>query len=167
MKKLLLLIFLFVEVSVTAQINVNDLSSLKEGDKAPDIIGVDTSGEQVQLSKVNSVYTLIYLYDFGCRHCDSILPTLIKVYNEHKKSGLEIFAIPLESDKFKLKELIKKYNLTWKNVLLDENGLSRLRIDYKLNSIPILYLLNKKKEVVGKRLVVGEDVERILKKYIH
>lgn len=168
MKMALVFLFLFVSVSSFAQINANDLPSLKEGEKAPDIMGVDTSNATVQLSNVKSKYTLLYFYDFGCRHCDSILPKLTRLYDIYKKQGLEVFAVPLTGDIPQWKEFIRKNNLTWINVFLYENEQFRLGKDYKIRSTPALYLLNKKKKVLGKHFMAsGGEVENALKKYIH
>ncbi len=167
MRNIFIFLFLFTMISAKAQNkDAYDVNSLNNGELAPDIIGVDHEGAVAQLSKVNSPFTLLYIYEPGCGHCDKILPVLINLYNEYKGKGMQVFAVPTMNNKEKWLEMIAKNHLTWLDVYLEENNLKGLRKDYKIYSVPTLYLLDRNKKVLGKRLRIGDEVEDALKKYI-
>src|SRR5215203_2628429 len=73
--------------------------SLAPGLHAPEVKGKNENGRNRSLSKVKSRLTLLYFYEVHCHLCESITPKLKILYDSYRKTGLEILAIPVETNK--------------------------------------------------------------------
>ena len=82
---------------------------------------------------------------------------------------IKVFAVNTEFDIEKWKEFIKKFDVgNWINVgdiQFDEEGnpvaTSNWREQYDIHSTPVIYLLNKDKEIIAKRINDKQIVEII------
>lgn len=129
--------------------------------KTPNLIGrlgaeimmQDTSGKEQRLYDTKAKYTLLVFWDPTCGHCTQEIPRIDSVYKaELKAKGVKIIGIRTEGPVDKWKELIKNDNLSeWKH-WYDPEHHSDYRAKYDVYSTPILYLLDEKKVIIGKRL---------------
>lgn len=127
------------------------------GDKAPNIIAIDTMENMVPLYSVENEYTVLYFYDPDCGHCKKKTPELQKIYESQLKDmGVEVYAANINTDMEKWKDFIKKFNLTFINVA-DPNTHSNFRADYYVDQTPKIYILDSDKNIIAKKL----DVEQI------
>ncbi len=140
--------------------------SLSPGIKAPAIKAKDTAGKAFRLSKVKSRYTLLYFYEVHCHLCAVVTPELKKLYDSYHKIGLEVVAIPVESDKDEWNKYVIDEHLNWLNIFPDPGQLDKLRSDYKLTVSPTMYLLDRKKIVLTQRLGRIEHLEAELNQRI-
>jgi len=138
------------------------------GTPAADILLPDSAGKTVPLYELNADYMLVVFWDPTCGHCKEILPRLDSFYNaKWKASGLRMFAIARETDGSKKDWLnfIREHHLEdWTNVYYSKAE-DRSRIDagipgysqlYDIQSFPTLYLLDKDKRIVAKKLSVEQ-----------
>lgn len=170
-KKLLPLISFFVLIGCLSPLislgQENSLyPSLSPGIKAPVIKAKNADGKVFRLSKVKSRYTLLYFYEVHCHLCAVVTPELKKLYDSYHKIGLEIVAVPVESDRDEWKKYITDEHLNWLNIFPDPGQLDKLRSDYKLTVSPTMYLLDRKKIVLTQRLGRIEHVEAELNQRI-
>lgn len=123
------------------------------GKAAPEMSLTDTFGKIHTLSKIQANYTLICFWDPDCGHCKTEVPALYKTWGELKKKGIDIkvygVACTVEDDKWR--KFIKEKGLNWINVI----DLPGSRARYDIYSTPVLYLLDKDKKIVAKR--IGHD----------
>lgn len=122
------------------------------GNVAPELQLTDTAGNPQSLSAFNAKYTLLLFYSPDCGHCAQEIPKLDSVYRASLQArGVKIFAVATE-DEAKWKDFIRKNNMTdWKNVA-DWAHTSDYHGKYDIYSTPVIYLLDEKKIIRGKRL---------------
>ncbi|MBI5859139.1 MAG: redoxin domain-containing protein [Sphingobacteriales bacterium] len=134
------------------------------GSPAADIELPDTEGKTTTLYELKADYTVVVFWDPTCGHCKEVLPKLDSFYQaKWKKAGLKIYAVGKETDASKKDWLnfIHEQNLQeWTHVYyskaedkarIDNNipGYSQL---YDVLTFPTLYLLDKEKRIVAKKL---------------
>lgn len=163
--KIVFLYFLLGPLLVYGQDN-SLYPSLSPGKKAPVIKGRSASGEVFRLSKVKSKYTLLYFYEVNCHLCAVVTPELKKLYSSYKKLGIEVVAIPLETNSEEWKTYIQELDLNWINIYPDTGCIGKLKEDYKLTVSPTMYLLDRKKILVAHRLGRIEHLEEELNRRI-
>jgi thiol-disulfide isomerase/thioredoxin len=128
---------------------------------SPNLIGrvgaeikmIGTDDKEHSLSDIKSKYTVVVFWDPTCGHCQKEIPALDSLYNaELKQKGVTIYAVRTEGDEKLWKDFIAKNKLgDWINVY-DPEHKSNYRSMYDVYSTPVIYLLDEKKIIRGKRL---------------
>ncbi|HSU28278.1 MAG TPA: thioredoxin-like domain-containing protein [Chitinophagaceae bacterium] len=134
------------------------------GTAAAEIVLPDSSGNKTSLYAQASAFTVVCFWDPTCGHCKEVLPKLDSFYQaKWKKLGLKIFAVAKETDGSKKDwlEFINSHQLTeWTHVYYSRAE-DRSRIDagtpgysqlYDVMTFPTLYLLDKEKRIIAKKL---------------
>jgi len=123
------------------------------GNVAPEIKMVDKNNVEQRLSAVKAKYTIVVFWDPGCGHCQKEIPLLDSVYKAALKAkGVKIYAVKTEGDEKKWEEFINKNGMNdWINVY-DPEHQSDFRSKYDIYSTPVIYLLDEKKIIKGKRI---------------
>lgn len=134
---------------------VRILKPLRTGQVFPELKVTDMEGQQIEVKESNTKYTIIYFYDPDCGHCKESAPKLVE-YQENNKGRVAIYNITEEKDQEKIKKFIETYQ-TGKMV----NAWDPFRKYYFLEnfdvySTPTIYVLNEKKEIIGKRVQIAE-----------
>jgi peroxiredoxin len=132
------------------------------GNKAADLQMVDTSGNTVSLYSINSDYIFVVFWDPTCSHCQQEIPRVDSIYRaKWKAEGVTIFAVLTEKEIEKWKAFIKKHDLKgWMHVYQTDEakkqqedaqapGFKQL---YDVTLTPTLYLLDKDKRIIAKKL---------------
>lgn len=138
------------------------LQTILIGKPAPEMILYDTLQRPVSLYKVNAEYTLIYFWDPDCSHCKKETPLLKDFYTKNKDLlNLEVYAVCMDTSWKDMKNYINKNQTSWINV----NGFYSITQDfrdiYDVHSSPVMYLLDKNKMILAKR-VLTEQMSSIL-----
>lgn len=122
------------------------------GNVAPELNLNDVNGKPQSLSALKAKYTLLVFYSPDCGHCIQEIPKIDSVYRAVLKAkGMKIYAVATE-DETKWKDFITKNKLTdWVHVA-DWDRKSDFRSKYDVYSTPVIYLLDEKKIIRGKRL---------------
>lgn len=130
------------------------------GNVAPDLWLPNPNGKYYRLSDINAKVTVAYFWDPECSHCKKVTPELKKVYEKYKNKGFEVFAVYTQGDQPKWMEYISNNKLTWINVW-DPTFSSNFRNLYDIYATPVIYVLDKNKKILAKRISV-ETLEKIL-----
>jgi thiol-disulfide isomerase/thioredoxin len=138
------------------------------GNPASDIDLPDTSGKKITLYNLNASYTVVVIWDPTCGHCKEILPKVDSFYNHKwKVEGVKIFALAKETDGSKndWMNFIRQHHIEdWSNVYYSKAD-DKARIDagipgysqlYDVQSFPTLYLLDKDKHIIAKKLTYDQ-----------
>ena len=142
------------------------VSNLLPGLAAPDVTGENLNGQTQTLSgsvKSNAL-TLLIFWESDCPHCRKAMPGFIKLYNQYKPKGFDVFAVSLDTNKDKWKQFIAKNHLTWTNIVLPEN--SNAHADYFIQYTPTVVLIDSKGNIIKRFFSVddlGTDLADILK----
>lgn len=136
------------------------------GLKAADLEMVDTAGKPAPLYGVNAAYTVVCFWDPTCGHCKEELPRLDSIYEASwKKHGVKIYGVLSADSKDELKtewtKYIREHNLfDWINVYQTKETEAAIQAAqkagyrqlYDVTLTPTLYLLDREKRIIGKKL---------------
>jgi peroxiredoxin len=135
------------------------------GEKAPNMVMMDTNNQLISMYNVDAKFLLVLFWDPDCGHCEMEIPKLKEFYDQYKTQyGLEIFAICSDSTMSKMKNAIKKKDMHWINVNGPRTLTGNYKEQYDIISTPVIYLLNRKKEIIAKQLKT-EQIIGFLKHY--
>lgn len=143
------------------------------GSPAADIELPDTAGKATSLYSQSATYTIVCFWDPTCGHCKEVVPKLDSFYRaKWKAAGLKIFAIARETDGSKKDwfNFINDHHLQeWVNVYYSKAD-DKARTDagipgysqlYDVLTFPTLYLLDKDKHIVAKKLTY-QQIDEVL-----
>ncbi len=143
------------------------------GNPAAEVELPDSSGHKKNLYGVEAPYTLLVIWDPTCSHCKETLPKLDSMYRvKWKAEGLKIYGMAKETDGTK-KDWISFMNehklADWVNVYYSkeadkartEAGTPSYAQLFDVQSFPTLYLLDKDKRIIAKK-VSYDQVDEIL-----
>jgi peroxiredoxin len=130
------------------------------GNIAPELKLQDSEGNFYSLRQVNAPYTLLYFWEPDCSHCQKTTPALNKdLYQLLKNKGVDIYAVLTQNNKEKWMKAIQEYKIQeWTNVW-DPGYTSNFRRLYDVTSTPIIYILDKNKRIIAKRLDVDSSLK--------
>ena len=96
MKKIILSLTLVLAVAFVA--TAEPAKTLKVGDAAPTFKLKDTSGKQINLTKLTAKGPVLVRLTCGCLGCDRELPYFQALHEAYKKDGIRLVAIFAEPD---------------------------------------------------------------------
>lgn len=130
----------------------DDTGDLAIGAQAPDIKLTDPNGKVVTLSSLKGKYVLIDFWASWCGPCRQENPNVVRLYNQYKDKGFEIYGVSLDQDKGKWIKAIEKDKLTWVHVSDLKGWQSSAAELYHIDGIPATYLLDKEGKIIAKNL---------------
>ena len=132
------------------------------GSKAADLEMMSIDQKPSNLYSVNADYTLVVFWDPTCGHCKEEVPRIDSIYKaKWSKQGLKVFGVLTENEMEQWKTFIKAHDLKdWVHVYQSEE-LKKTELSsqkpafrqlYDITQTPILYLLDKEKNIIAKKL---------------
>lgn len=136
------------------------------GEKAAELEMLDTAGRSTTLYSLDADYTIVCFWDPNCGHCKEEIPRIDSIYQANWKNiNVKVFAVLTPENKRDSKpewlKFINEHNLThwthvYKTPAMEEADLAAqkpsFRQLYDITSTPTIYLLDKEKRIVGKKL---------------
>src|SRR5687768_1636722 len=143
------------------------------GSQAADMQLADSTGRLQSLFAIKNPYTVVVFWDPSCGHCKETLPQIDSIYrSKWKAADVAIYAVSKETDTGK-KEWLKFINdhhlQGWTHVYYskaDESARVSNNIPgylqlYDVQTVPTLYLLDKDKRILAKKIPF-EQIEEVL-----
>jgi len=135
------------------------------GRPAENIALPDSTGQIINLYNTNTApYTVVTFWDPVCSHCHELLPKLDSLYrSKWKKAGVRMYAVAKETTGSKadwLKFIKDNHLENWDHVYYSKEE-EKSRVDanipgysqlYDVQTLPTVYLLDKDKRIVAKKL---------------
>jgi hypothetical protein len=132
------------------------------GQPAPNLEMTDTLDKTQQLYGVESPYIVICFWDPTCSHCKEAVPKLDSIFQaKWKQEGVKIFGVLVEGGhdnwlKFIRDNHLKDWIHVYQTPAQHEAEVAGDRPDYRqlydVYQTPILYLLDREKRIVAKKL---------------
>lgn len=133
------------------------------GKKAPELLMNSFAGHYVSLYDVTADFTIVYFWEPDCGHCKVATPMLKEYYEKHRSDGIEVFAVCTRDDREVWEKYIVDHGLSWINGW-DPQRLSRFDYYYNVESTPLIYILDRDKKIIAKRLA-AEDISSFIDAY--
>lgn len=147
--------------------NAKALKPLLIGKIAPDIQLQTRDGQAVRLHEVDAEYTVLYFWRYDCGHCKKTTPEIKEFYEKFKDKGIKVVAICAKfSDELPdcWKYVEENEIGDWMH-LVDPYHRSRFMTIYNIKTTPQIYILDRNKEILSKRLG-GDQLEEVIDKII-
>ncbi len=122
--------------------------------RAANLLMSDTNGNLRQLYDVDAPYTIVYFWAYDCGHCKKVTPKMKEFYEDYKDLGVKIFSVSTKKETEKWKKAIVDKSIEEFINVEDPEHLSNFRIFYDIYSTPVIYVLDKDKNIIAKRLDV-------------
>jgi thiol-disulfide isomerase/thioredoxin len=123
------------------------------GVKGHDLVMDSYTGVFVSLYDINKDFTVLYFWEPDCGHCKESTPRLKAFYEKAKNESIEVFAVCTQPDKAKWEKFIRDNSLTWINGW-DPKRITNFDYYYNVQSTPTVYVLDKNKVIIAKKLPV-------------
>jgi len=157
---------------VSAQVKQSQIMRIPGsiGSIAPDFSLITLDGKEVTLKQFKDKVVILNFWASWCGPCHYEIPDFIKMYDKHKKEGLEIVGITLNSgNAAKIQSFVKNNSINYTILTGDEKYLRDLTIKYGgIRGIPTTFLIDRKgiirQQWVGAR--TEEIFMREINKYI-
>lgn len=131
------------------------------GNKAPTLHLISNDGSLVSLEMIDADYTILFFFEPSCGHCKKTTPKMKELGDKYWEKGVEIMGIYTQSDKTEWDRFIQEQHLeNWINAW-DPYNQSGFRANYDVSSTPTIYLLDKNKVIIGKKIDV-ETIDKML-----
>ncbi len=140
------------------------------GEQAANLEMIDTEDKPTALYNINADFTVVCFWDPNCGHCKTEVPRVDSIYRASwKNKGVKIFAVLTPENEVNVKaewlKFITDNKITdWshahqtKEMIAADNAAQKpsFRQLYDVTSTPILYLLDKDKHIIGKKLTIAQ-----------
>ncbi len=142
------------------------LEPLLIGKKAANITLTDTTLKTFRsMYDIKNRFTILCFWDPDCGHCKKEVPKLADIYHKMKKDGIdvEIYAPAIMSieEVKKWTDFINEHKLDWINVA-DPYRQNNFRFEWDIQSTPQIYILDKDKKIIAKRIGADQVEDFIL-----
>jgi hypothetical protein len=143
------------------------------GKRIPEMFLTDPAGKLLTTSAIQANYTILFIYDPDCSHCKEETPKLVKLDPYFKSKNISVLAACLVRDKVMWKKFIEEFKIQhWKNGIdihiNAKTGKEEYYTDFQKTfdaySTPVVYILDKSKNIIGKRIPV-DKIQDFLKFY--
>ena len=133
------------------------------GRKAQNLIMDSYKGIFVALDDIDKDFTILYFWEPDCGFCKEATPKLKAYYEKARNEGVEVFAVCTTSDRGKWEKYIEENQLTWINGW-DPERKSNFGYYYNVQNTPLIYILDKKKTIIAKKIGV-DDISPFIDNY--
>ena len=141
------------------------LRPLLIGQTAPDLKMVTREGKDTSLYAIDTDYTVLYFWRYDCPACKKSTPHMKEFYENYRDKGVTIFSVCTKG--------VEDLGDCWDYV--DEQGTGdwvqvadpyqRYYKEYDIKSTPTIFLLDRDKKIVSKRIgaeQLGEVVDALM-----
>lgn len=121
----------------------------------------DTLRRPIILSAIKADYTVVVFYAPHCGHCRDSAPKLKKFVDDYKAKGVEVLAIAVEDSPEEWKKFIREFKLDKAINGFDYTFRTNYRQQYDVWTTPTVYILDKNKTILARKLPV-DDIENFI-----
>ena len=132
------------------------------GQPASNLQMVDTAGQPRPLYDIQAPFIVICFWDATCGHCKEIVPKVDSIFQaKWKQQGVKLYGVMVDGGQEAWLQFIKDHNLKdWIHVYetkaqqdaVEAAGKPGYKQLYDVYQTPILYLLDKDKRIIAKKL---------------
>lgn len=117
---------------------IEKINELKEGKTAPSFSAHTYDGQYINSDSLRGKTILLTFWATWCPPCREEFPSLREINDKFKNENFVFISVSMDADSIKAAEMIEKENLSWLNVI-NNNQISK---NFKINPIPAIFLIN-------------------------
>ena len=127
------------------------------GSVAPDFTAPNPEGKSISLKQSLGKVTIIDFWASWCKPCRAENPNVVALYAKYHAKGFNILSVSLDKEASDWKAAITKDKLTWNHVSNLKEFEDPIALQYGINAIPTIFVLDAKGVIVAKDLR-GEEL---------
>lgn len=136
------------------------------GLKAQELKLPTMDGEWVSLYETKAPFTLLLFWESDCGHCKKQVPAIkTQLLEKFKPYGFKVFAVHTQNDKEKWEKFMTEHDLFDFINCWDPHNQTNYRVYYNVFSTPIMYLLDKDKKIIAKKLDIEQLSDMLTREY--
>ncbi len=137
---------------------ISHLEKIAVGAIAPNFTVMTPAGDTISLHSIPGKVKLVDFWASWCAPCRKENPNLVKLYEEYRTKGFEVFSVSLDTDKAAWEKAIQDDGLPWKqgSELLQ---VPQVAILYAIKAIPHTILLDENNRIIAKD-VRGKELRK-------
>ena len=164
----------YLKINETPWLDVATLSRLEykanafrpvlTGKVAPALALSDEKNQPIRLDTIAARLTMLVFYSPLCSHCMDVMPGVYQTWLDARGFGLKAVAVSTDNQFRNWQQFIRQQNWEWYD-MADPTGKNDFEKQYLTNNLPVIYLLDKNKRILRKRIKPGE-LRDVLKIYL-
>ena len=115
----------------------------------------DENGKPVELYDIVAPLTVLVFYSPLCDHCMTVMPKLYQIFLDFRATEVSFLAINTDQEKGYWQKFTAQQHWEWIN-LCDPGIMPVLDKQYGVDNLPVIYLLDKQKRILAKRVKPNE-----------
>ncbi len=115
----------------------------------------DETGKMVELYEIEAPVTMLIFYSPLCAHCMEFMPAIYQVYLDYQPKHLAAIAVNTDDQREYWKKFVGQQGWAWHD-LDDQKAMEQLEKQYNAYNLPVIYLLDKDKRILAKRVKPGD-----------
>ena len=127
------------------------------GSVAPDFTAKNPEGKSISLKQSLGKVTIVDFWASWCKPCRVENPNVVALYAKFHAKGLNILSVSLDKEASAWKDAIAKDNLTWNHVSNLKEFEDPIALQYGINAIPTIFVLDAKGVIIAKD-IRGEEL---------
>ncbi len=127
------------------------------GSVAPDFTAKNPEGKSISLKQSLGKITIVDFWASWCKPCRVENPNVVALYAKFHAKGLNILSVSLDKEASAWKDAIAKDNLTWNHVSNLKEFEDPIALQYGINAIPTIFVLDAKGVIIAKD-IRGEEL---------
>ena len=131
------------------------------GKVVPNFSATDLDGKPISLQQYRGKVVLLDFWAVWCGPCLTEIPNVKRVYDTYKDQGFDIIGVSLDTDETRLRNYLKKNNISWRQIFSGQKWKSPLAQQYHIRSIPAPWLIARDGTLIS-REARGVKLERLV-----
>ncbi len=131
------------------------------GEVVPNFSATDLDGKPISLQDYRGKVVLLDFWAVWYGPCLTEIPNVKRVYDTYKDQGFDIIGVNLDTDETRLRNYLKKNNISWRQIFSGQKWRSPLAQQYDIRSIPAPWLIARDGTLIS-REARGVKLERLV-----
>jgi thiol-disulfide isomerase/thioredoxin len=146
---------------------IKALDHCKPGNAIENLNLPNLKSERIALSDLcaKNKITLIYFWRSNCSHCKEFKPELLRIYNEYKSKGVEVYAIGVDKEEADWRAADEEFSAPWKSVFLSFDSRKDFSKRFPVPSTPMIMAVGSDGKII-RRLIMRSQLEQALQEML-
>ena len=126
-----------------------------------DFSAIDLDGKPISLQQYRGKVVLLDFWAVWYGPCIGEMPKVKRVYDTYKDQGFDVIGVSLDTDETRLRNYLKKNNISWRQIFSGQKWKSPLAQQYHIQTIPAPWLIARDGTLIS-REAKGVKLEQLV-----